>query len=146
MTNAGGKLYNLPLGIYNATMEDTTYLPDRWGTLCLFKTANYGAAVFMSTFGKMYFRHFSLGNDEWFFDWTSCALKSDLRNIAYTGGINSTEFSHQLNSDYYILGMYDTTNPRNGVTLDIDYKNKQIRVYHIKNGEGTYIGKATLQQ
>lgn len=26
----------------------------------------------------MYFRHFSLGNNEWFFDWVTCAAKSDL--------------------------------------------------------------------
>lgn len=76
-------LYNLSQGIYLCGVEDTTYLPYRWGTLNIFQTGgDYGCVTFYTTVGTSFFRTFSRSNtNHWYTDWVSFATKSDFYTI-----------------------------------------------------------------
>ena len=60
-------------------MEDTTYLPERWGTLINFRSsADYGSIIFLSTKGVLHHREFSLDGPKWYSDWISTTSNADL--------------------------------------------------------------------
>ena len=76
ITAAGGELFFLEPGIYQVTSEETSiYFPERYGTLCIFKTVHhYGCVIFISAIeGNMYHRHFNTNTVTWHTEWNKCA-------------------------------------------------------------------------
>lgn len=118
-------LYNLSQGIYLCGVEDTTYLPYRWGTLNIFQTGgDYGCVTFYTTAGTSFFRTFSHSNtNHWYTDWVSFATKGDLNKEIKTV-IVSPNFTYRLyvihsgfalwfhgsaNTQYHIYGITGQT-------------------------------------
>ena len=69
-------MFFLEPGIYQVNVDvQPVYVPERYGTLCIFKTSHhYGFVIFISAIGgNLYHRHFNVGNQTWHNEWNRCA-------------------------------------------------------------------------
>lgn len=107
---AAGELFNLAPGVYRVSTEDTTYLPERWGTLIHFRSDRfYGTVIFLTTHGMLYYRHYTLSDNTWHTNWQANAkveCKSAEFGI-YEGGNNSFIYGKWHDNDgFYQLQFY----------------------------------------
>lgn len=116
IVSAGGELFHLAPGVYQVSVEDTTYLPERWGTLINFRSfEKYGGVIFLSSSGKLHHREYTLEDNTWHNDWNTTTTTADLNTK-----VNKAD-NHNI-----AIG-YDSAKKALSVTLD-----------------GVYIGNCTI--
>lgn len=119
--------------MYHVNAEDTTYFPERWGTLVNFRSAyDYGAVIFLSTSKKtLYHREYTLDvtGTKWYSDWIATASNSDFAIDKNAVGVNF-EANTGANDFYAITIARD-----DGVKGSLNFsKTNGLRYLEYRNG------------
>ena len=88
-------------GVYHINANSDTYIPERWGTLILFKSNGvYGGVIFISTNKNLYYREFHLAEKTWYYDWQQVSKKISSAILRCTGVASTTHSTGWYYADY----------------------------------------------